>query len=261
MSSYTCSPKLEHLKRVTLADLALDTDVYNGHTTASDMLWAGVPFITLAGDGWPSLVASSCAKAVGMPEMIVHSLREYEERAVQLAKSPEAVLELKAKLARKRETAPLFDTSAWVLDFEVGLDEAWRRFAENDLVKEDLVVNDVDATSLGRARARLPQGARASTSTAAETPPKGASTAAGDKVARKAIGAAASGASAAAAVWPGSARGGVSAGLSGETATAGRGAPAKKVLVKDPLAPHVASHTSRCDLCNMDFRSPQALLG
>jgi protein O-GlcNAc transferase len=43
-----CSPKLEHLKRVTLADLALDTLVYNGHTTASDMLWAGVPLITMA---------------------------------------------------------------------------------------------------------------------------------------------------------------------------------------------------------------------
>jgi protein O-GlcNAc transferase len=42
-----CSPKIEHLKRVTLADLCLDTLIYNGHTTGSDMLWAGVPMITL----------------------------------------------------------------------------------------------------------------------------------------------------------------------------------------------------------------------
>ncbi len=40
-------PKIEHLKRLTLADLYLDTMVYNGHTTGSDVLWAGVPMVTI----------------------------------------------------------------------------------------------------------------------------------------------------------------------------------------------------------------------
>ena len=35
--------KDRHLARVSLADLALDTRLYGGHTTTSDMLWAGVP--------------------------------------------------------------------------------------------------------------------------------------------------------------------------------------------------------------------------
>jgi predicted O-linked N-acetylglucosamine transferase (SPINDLY family) len=39
-------PKDEHLARHQVADLALDTRVYNGHTTTSDALWAGVPVIT-----------------------------------------------------------------------------------------------------------------------------------------------------------------------------------------------------------------------
>ena len=40
-------PKTEHLKRLTLADVYLDTLVYNGHTTGSDVLWAGVPMVTI----------------------------------------------------------------------------------------------------------------------------------------------------------------------------------------------------------------------
>jgi protein O-GlcNAc transferase len=137
-----CSPKLEHLKRVTLADLALDTLVYNGHTTASDMLWAGVPLITMRGDNWPSLVASSIAQAVQMGEMVVENLEEYEERAVDLALNKLALTKLKAKLAEKRITAPLFDSILWIRDFEKGLGEVWRRYAEDE-ADGDIVVKDM----------------------------------------------------------------------------------------------------------------------
>ncbi len=49
-------PKTEHLKRLTLADIYLDTLVYNGHTTGSDVLWAGVPMVTIQGDSFASRV-------------------------------------------------------------------------------------------------------------------------------------------------------------------------------------------------------------
>jgi predicted O-linked N-acetylglucosamine transferase (SPINDLY family) len=39
-----------HLAVKALATLALDTLNFNGHTTASDTLWAGVPLLTLPGD-------------------------------------------------------------------------------------------------------------------------------------------------------------------------------------------------------------------
>jgi protein O-GlcNAc transferase len=49
-------PKTEHLKRLACADIYLDTLVYNGHTTGSDVLWAGVPMVTIQGDSFASRV-------------------------------------------------------------------------------------------------------------------------------------------------------------------------------------------------------------
>ena len=40
-------PKPEHLRRIQLADVCLDTRIYTGHTTTSDVLWTGVPVVAL----------------------------------------------------------------------------------------------------------------------------------------------------------------------------------------------------------------------
>lgn len=42
--------KEENLRRAQLADVCLDTFLYNGHTTGMDMLWAGNPVVTLPGN-------------------------------------------------------------------------------------------------------------------------------------------------------------------------------------------------------------------
>lgn len=42
-------PKREHILRITLADLVLDTIDRNSHSVSVDCLWAGVPVITSLG--------------------------------------------------------------------------------------------------------------------------------------------------------------------------------------------------------------------
>jgi protein O-GlcNAc transferase len=49
----------DHLARLGLADLFLDTRYYNAHVTAGDALWAGVPVLTCAGETFASRVAGS----------------------------------------------------------------------------------------------------------------------------------------------------------------------------------------------------------
>ncbi len=135
------SPKVKHLERVVLADVALDTLVYNGHTTSSDMLWAGVPVITVCGDSWASRVAASLAEAFGVKEMVVDSLAEYEHLAIELAGSSLRLRMIKQNLTQQRNSAPLFDTKRWVTNFESGLQEAWQRFDQGGHC--DIFVRDV----------------------------------------------------------------------------------------------------------------------
>jgi len=122
----------DHLARHRLADLFLDTLPYNAHTTASDALWAGLPVLTCLGTTFPGRVAASLLNSVGLPELITHSLDEYESLALQLARNPERLAGLKAKLARNRGTYPLFDTDRFRRHIESAYTTMWERYQRGE---------------------------------------------------------------------------------------------------------------------------------
>lgn len=108
----------DHIARLALADICLDTPVYNGHTTTADALWAGVPVLTSPGNAFCGRVAASILNAIGLPELIAADLPEYEAMALRLAQMPGELAGLRAKLARNRDTQPLFDTERSVRHVE-----------------------------------------------------------------------------------------------------------------------------------------------
>jgi predicted O-linked N-acetylglucosamine transferase (SPINDLY family) len=120
-------PGSEHLARHRLADLFLDTLPYNAHTTASDALWAGLPLLTCVGNTFPGRVAGSLLRAIGLSELITSSLEEYEALALRLAREPEMLARLRARLEKNRRTCPLFDTAR----FAGNIEAAYRRMWEN----------------------------------------------------------------------------------------------------------------------------------
>jgi predicted O-linked N-acetylglucosamine transferase (SPINDLY family) len=117
----------EHLARHRLADLFVDTLPYNAHTTASDALWAGVPLLTCLGSTFPGRVAASLLQAVGLPELITHSLGDYEALALRLAREPGLLSSLKARLAQNRNSSPLFDTKRFARHVEAAYVTMWER--------------------------------------------------------------------------------------------------------------------------------------
>jgi predicted O-linked N-acetylglucosamine transferase (SPINDLY family) len=124
------APKLEpadHLARHRVADLFLDTYYCNAHTTAADALWTGLPVVTCAGTTFASRVAGSLLHAVGLPELVTTSLADYEALARALAHDPARLAALKAKLARNRETHPLFDTERFTRQIEAAYTDMWQR--------------------------------------------------------------------------------------------------------------------------------------
>ncbi len=112
----------EHLARHRLADLFLDTLPCNAHTTASEALWAGLPVLTRLGDTFAGRVAASVLAAVGLPEMIVATQKEYEATAIDLAANPDRLRALKEKLARNRLTTPLVDTKLYTARLEAAFE-------------------------------------------------------------------------------------------------------------------------------------------
>ncbi|XP_010550828.1 PREDICTED: probable UDP-N-acetylglucosamine--peptide N-acetylglucosaminyltransferase SEC [Tarenaya hassleriana] len=118
--------KQEHIRRSVLADLFLDSPLCNGHTTGTDVLWAGLPVVTLPLEKMATRVAGSLCLATGLgDEMIVNSIKEYEERAVSLALNRTKLQALTNKLKEVRLTCPLFDTERWVRNLERSYFKMW----------------------------------------------------------------------------------------------------------------------------------------
>jgi protein O-GlcNAc transferase len=79
-------PLRDHVIRASIGgDLFLDTYVYNGHTTATDVLWAGLPVLTRPGEQMASRVAAGLLTALGREDLVVESWEAYEEMAVRAA--------------------------------------------------------------------------------------------------------------------------------------------------------------------------------
>ncbi len=120
----------DHLARIKLADLFLDTLPYNAHTTATDALWLGVPLVTCMGDTFVGRVGASVLRAAGMPELVTTNLEDYEALALKLAHERPLIEALRRRLDSQRESAPLFDTDRFRSHIEAAFTtmwETWRR--------------------------------------------------------------------------------------------------------------------------------------
>jgi predicted O-linked N-acetylglucosamine transferase (SPINDLY family) len=99
-----------HLARLRLADLFLDTPVFNAGTSASDALWAQVPVLTCPGEAFASRMAGSLLQTIGLPELICQDLQDYEQRALDIARNSYELRGLRERLRDRRVSSPLFDT-------------------------------------------------------------------------------------------------------------------------------------------------------
>lgn len=124
-------PVSDHLKRIQLADLFLDTFNYNAHTTASDILWSGIPIVTKIGNQFAARVTASLLHAINMPELITNTPSEYENLIIELASNPNTFEEIKTKLQKNRLSKPLFDTKCYTGNFEKGLKYAFQLKRKN----------------------------------------------------------------------------------------------------------------------------------
>jgi protein O-GlcNAc transferase len=136
-------PLAQHLNRLQLADLALDTLTYNGGATTANALWAGIPVLTVMGRHWVSRMSASHLKAAGLEEMVANNLIDYRQTAIALALNPEKLQAIKSRLLRNQTTHPLFNPQRFVRNLESAYTAVHQRY-HNDLPPIDMHISETE---------------------------------------------------------------------------------------------------------------------
>jgi len=132
-------PLPEYLARYRIADLFLDTLPYNAGTTASDALRVGLPVLTQLGESFASRMAASLLNAVGLPELITTTAKEYESLAIELATNPIWLKEIKDKLLNNIPTSLLFNSKLFTQLIELAYQEMYQRY-QDELAPDHICV-------------------------------------------------------------------------------------------------------------------------
>ncbi len=119
--------RYQHIVRLGLADLFLDTYPYNAHTTAADVLRMSLPLVTLSGSTFVSRVAGSLLRQLGLEDWIASSLEAYYRIAYQLATSPAQLAQTRSRLRTALAATDLYDGAALARKLETAYRCLWQR--------------------------------------------------------------------------------------------------------------------------------------
>lgn len=128
----TFEPKTEHMNRIQLADIFLDTPIYNGHTSCLDALWAGIPVVTLPGETLASRITASQLTTLGYTKTISQNVDEYIQIAIQLGLN-RTLLETTRKIILKlKMESKLFNCKSYAEDLETVYENMWSNYLSDN---------------------------------------------------------------------------------------------------------------------------------
>ena len=84
-----------------------------------------MPVLTCAGNSYAARVSASLLQTLGLPELIADSLENYEAMGLKLAREPELLAGIKARLAHNRDA--LFDSARFTRELERAYQSMWTR--------------------------------------------------------------------------------------------------------------------------------------
>jgi predicted O-linked N-acetylglucosamine transferase (SPINDLY family) len=117
--------RLGHLRDYTSVDITLDAFPWNGHTTACESLWMGVPVLTLYGNRYAGRMAASALTALGLTELIARSPQEYLALAARWASDVDRLARLRTELRERMRRSPLCDGGSFTRDLEKTYRQVW----------------------------------------------------------------------------------------------------------------------------------------
>ena len=130
---HTVQGNLGHLYDYAQVDIALDAFPWNGHTTACEALWMGVPVITLYGDRYAGRMAASTLTAIGLTELIARSPQELVSLAAGWSGDVGRLVRWRAELRERMRSSALCDGESFTRDLERTYRQLWRLGASRAL--------------------------------------------------------------------------------------------------------------------------------
>ena len=108
----------EHLERIKLVDVVLDTRIYNGHTTTTDALQSGIPVVTKTGKHFASRVSSSLLSSLGLNELCCENLEDYKQKVMDICINKKTKLRILKKLTDKKNFEKMHDNKLFAKNLE-----------------------------------------------------------------------------------------------------------------------------------------------
>jgi predicted O-linked N-acetylglucosamine transferase (SPINDLY family) len=115
-------------------DIGLDTFPWSGHTTACELLWMGVPTLTLRGTRHAGRMVTSLLHCCGLDEWISVSVDDYIARAISWAGRLDDLSRLRATMRSRMQHSPVMQEQghSFTRTFERTLRDIWRRFCAGE---------------------------------------------------------------------------------------------------------------------------------
>ena len=107
--------KEDHLNRLALADIFLDTFPYVSHSTTYDYIDIGLPSVSLKGKSFASRVSASIYSQIDLDELIAINKNEYVNIAVNLATNKNKLNKVREKLKNYKN---VFNTKDFTKNLE-----------------------------------------------------------------------------------------------------------------------------------------------
>ena len=121
------SPPWDLLRQV---DIGLDCFPHNSGTTLFEMLYLGVPVVTLAGRASVGRIGCAVLQGLGRPQWIAQTEAEYVDKVVALAQDLPALAGVRASLREQMAASPLMDEAGFARSVEHAYRAMFQRFVD-----------------------------------------------------------------------------------------------------------------------------------
>ena len=120
----------EYVKQYANVDITFDTFPENGGTTTCESLWMGAPVISMFGEHQNGRGGLTILSRIGLGEFAVPTIAEYIAKAVELAKNPKKIAEMRASMRSRMTNSVLCDSKRLAAEVEAAYRKMWYKWCQ-----------------------------------------------------------------------------------------------------------------------------------